>query len=111
LRPLGFSRETRMAPSVARESTLHCKLDSPLHWAAVRSTFWVGGKWIMEIPVESTTGRRKPRGRSRGDGKLCEKSRKKQVEMPVGCIRKASRPLLCGPLVSDSKIAVGNEPA
>ena len=50
LRPLGFSREARMAPSVARESTLHCKLDSQLHWAAVRSTFWVGGKWIMEIP-------------------------------------------------------------
>ena len=50
LRPLGFSREARMAPSVARESTLHCKLDSPLHWAAVRSIFWVGGKWIMEIP-------------------------------------------------------------
>ena len=40
-----------MAPSVARESTLHCKLDSQLHWAAVRSNFWVGGKWIMEIPV------------------------------------------------------------
>jgi hypothetical protein len=41
-----------MAPSVARESTLHCKLDSQLHWAAVRSIFWVGGKWIMEIPVK-----------------------------------------------------------
>jgi hypothetical protein len=40
-----------MAPSVARESTLHCKLDSPLYWAVVRSIFWVGGKWIMEIPV------------------------------------------------------------
>jgi hypothetical protein len=40
-----------MAPSVARESTLHCKLDSQLHGAAVRSIFWVGGKWIMEIPV------------------------------------------------------------
>jgi hypothetical protein len=39
-----------MAPSVARESTLHCKLDSQLHWAAVGSIFWVGGKWIMEIP-------------------------------------------------------------
>jgi len=39
-----------MAPSVARESTLHCKLDSQLHWAAVRIIFWVGGKWIMEIP-------------------------------------------------------------
>jgi len=50
LRPLGFSREARMAPSVARESTLHCKLDSQLHGAAVRSIFWVGGKWIMEIP-------------------------------------------------------------
>jgi hypothetical protein len=25
------------------------KLDSQLHWAAVRSIFWVGGKWIMEI--------------------------------------------------------------
>jgi hypothetical protein len=27
LRPLGFLREARMAPSVARESTLHCKLE------------------------------------------------------------------------------------
>jgi hypothetical protein len=45
-----------MAPSVARESTLHCKLDSQLHWAAVRSIFWVGGKWIMEIPDCMYTG-------------------------------------------------------
>ena len=37
-------------PSVARESTLHCKLDSQLHWVAVRGIFWVGEKWIMEIP-------------------------------------------------------------
>jgi hypothetical protein len=51
LRPLGFSPEARMAPSVARESTLHCKLDSQLHWAAVRSIYWAGGKWIMEIPA------------------------------------------------------------
>jgi hypothetical protein len=39
-----------MAPSVARESTLHCKLDSHLHGAPVRSILWVGGKSIMEIP-------------------------------------------------------------
>ena len=39
LRPMGFSREARMAPSVARESALHCKLDSQLHWVAVRSIF------------------------------------------------------------------------
>jgi hypothetical protein len=39
-----------MAPSVARESTLHCKLDSPLHWASARSISWEGGKSIMEIP-------------------------------------------------------------
>jgi hypothetical protein len=39
---------------VARESTLHCKLDSQLHGAAVRSIFWVGGKWIKEIPVNNT---------------------------------------------------------
>jgi hypothetical protein len=37
LRPLGFSREARMAPSVARESTLNHKLDSQLHWAPVRN--------------------------------------------------------------------------
>jgi hypothetical protein len=42
-----------MAPSVAHEGTLHCKLDSPLHWAPARSIFWDGGKSIMEIPVES----------------------------------------------------------
>jgi len=36
-----------MAPSVAGESTLHCKLDSQLHRAAVRSTFWVGGKRMI----------------------------------------------------------------
>jgi hypothetical protein len=39
-----------MAPSVARESTLHCKLDSQLPWAAGRSISWIAGKWIMEIP-------------------------------------------------------------
>jgi len=39
LRPLGFSREARMAPSVARESPLHCKLESQLKWAAVRNIF------------------------------------------------------------------------
>ena len=33
-----------------------CKLDSPLNWAAVRSIFWVGGKWIMEIPDCMYTG-------------------------------------------------------
>jgi hypothetical protein len=43
-----------MAPSMARESILHRKLDSQLHWAAIRSIFWVGGKWIMEIPAGST---------------------------------------------------------
>ena len=42
--PLGFSREARMAPSVARKSTLHCKLDSQSHWAAVRSIFLGGRK-------------------------------------------------------------------
>jgi len=52
LGPLGFSREARMAPSVARESTLHCKLDSQVHGAAVRSISWVAEKWIMEIPVQ-----------------------------------------------------------
>jgi hypothetical protein len=31
-----------MAPSVARESTLHCKLNSQLHWAGVRSILAVG---------------------------------------------------------------------
>jgi hypothetical protein len=41
-----------MAPSVACESTLHCKLGAQLHWAAVRSIFWACGKWIMEIPVQ-----------------------------------------------------------
>jgi len=41
-----------MAPSVVRGSNLHCKLDSQLHWAAVRSIFWVEGKWIMEIRVQ-----------------------------------------------------------
>jgi hypothetical protein len=41
-----------MAPSVASESTLHCELDSQLHWVAVRSISWVDGKWIMEIPVK-----------------------------------------------------------
>ena len=56
LRPLGFSREARMAPSVARESTLHCKLESQLKWAAVRSIFWVGGKWIMEIADQLIQG-------------------------------------------------------
>lgn len=35
-----------------RESTLRCKLDSQLNWAAVRNIFWVGGKWIMQIPVQ-----------------------------------------------------------
>jgi hypothetical protein len=40
-----------MAPSVARESTLHCKLDSQLYGAAVRSIYWAGGKCIMEIPA------------------------------------------------------------
>jgi D-alanine--poly(phosphoribitol) ligase subunit 1 len=48
--PFGFSREARMAPFVACESTLHCKLDSQLHWEAARSILWVGGKWIMEVP-------------------------------------------------------------
>ncbi len=42
-----------MAPSVARESTLHCKLDSQLHRAAIRSNFSFGGKWIMKIPVKA----------------------------------------------------------
>ena len=31
-----------MAPSVARESTLHCKLNSQLGWAGVRSILAVG---------------------------------------------------------------------
>ena len=44
------TRMMRHPRSVARESTLHCKLDSQLHWVAVRGIFWVGGKWIMEIP-------------------------------------------------------------
>jgi hypothetical protein len=41
----------RVAPSVAREFTFLCKLDSQLYWAAVRSTIWVGGKWLMRVPV------------------------------------------------------------
>jgi hypothetical protein len=41
-----------MAPSVTCESTLQCKLDSPLHWAPVRSILWLGKKSIMEIPVK-----------------------------------------------------------
>ena len=45
-----------MAPSVARRSTFHCKLDSPLHLATVRSIFWVGGEWIMETPVSVVMG-------------------------------------------------------
>jgi hypothetical protein len=52
LRPLRFLRETRMAPSVARDSSSHCKLNSQLDWVAVRIIFWVGGKWIMEILVQ-----------------------------------------------------------
>jgi hypothetical protein len=40
-----------MVPSVARERTLHCKLDSKWHWAAVKSIIEDGGKWIMEVPV------------------------------------------------------------
>ena len=31
-----------MATPLARESNLHCKLDSWLHWAAIRRIFWVG---------------------------------------------------------------------
>lgn len=50
-RSLGFSGEANMAPSAARESTLHCKLGSQLHRAAVRSVFWLDGKRITEIPV------------------------------------------------------------
>jgi hypothetical protein len=42
-----------MARSVAQGSTLHCKLDSQLLWAAVRSIFWVGGESMMEIPAIS----------------------------------------------------------
>ena len=38
----------------AGKSTLRCKLDSQLPGTAVRSIFWVGGKWIMEIPDKST---------------------------------------------------------
>jgi hypothetical protein len=37
LRPLGFSREARMALSAARGSTLHCKPDSQLRSAGNRS--------------------------------------------------------------------------
>ena len=47
-----------MAPSVARESTWHCKLDSQLYWAVVRSMFEVSGKWIMEIPAQAWYGPR-----------------------------------------------------
>ena len=57
-----------MAHSVARESTLHCKLDSPLHWAPVRSIFRVGGKSIMEIPVETFSART---SRWKVDDELC----------------------------------------
>jgi hypothetical protein len=45
-----------MAPSVACESTLHCKLDSQLHCVPVSSIFWGGGKSIMEIPEKTDSG-------------------------------------------------------
>jgi len=35
----GLSRGARVAPSVAREGASQYKLDSRLHWAAVRSIF------------------------------------------------------------------------
>jgi hypothetical protein len=41
-----------MAPFVACENTLNCKLDSKLLLAVVRSTFWVGRNRIMEISGE-----------------------------------------------------------
>ena len=43
-----------MAPSVVREGTMHCKLDSPLHCAPVRSIFWGDGKSIMEIQARES---------------------------------------------------------
>jgi hypothetical protein len=39
-----------MAPSVARESTLHCKLNSQLHRAGVRSILSVGPEIDNENP-------------------------------------------------------------
>ncbi len=39
---LGSSREVRKVPSVARESTLHCKLNSQLPGAAMRSILSAG---------------------------------------------------------------------
>jgi hypothetical protein len=47
-----------MTSSAARRSTLHFELDSQLHWAPVRRNFWVGGKWIIEIPVKIIHARR-----------------------------------------------------
>jgi len=56
-----------MAPSVARESTLHCKLDSQLHWAAVWSIFGPAdsGLWKFRLTIWRTAlrtnrGSRKP---------------------------------------------------
>jgi putative PIN family toxin of toxin-antitoxin system len=48
-----FVDHTRGLMSSPRESTLHCKLDSQLHGAPLRNIFWVGGKSILEILVES----------------------------------------------------------
>ena len=40
-----------MASSVSGESTLHCKLNSRLHWETIRYIFWVGRKLTIEIPI------------------------------------------------------------
>lgn len=42
----------------------HCKLHSQVKCTAVKSTFWVGGKWIMEIPVYNALRRSSGRART-----------------------------------------------
>ena len=46
LRPSGFSRKARMAPSVAREGTSHCNLDSQLHGGDGQE--YLLGRWKVD---------------------------------------------------------------
>jgi hypothetical protein len=48
--------------SRARESTLHCKHGSQLNWTAARSILWVGGMWVVEIPVNDGQSELQSRG-------------------------------------------------
>ena len=54
----GFSREARMAPSPARESTVHCKLDPQLRSSVLRCMLSGGPGSIMEIPDNGEEGQR-----------------------------------------------------